>query len=126
MSDHPPGPRWDERDHNVDGWVTAAPSVLRFVPRPRVVTPAPDEPADWMVIECRVPGVHRGPYAFAQAIKTARVFGGKVRPWAAGEPKALGNYPHPGKMVPSGGGTRWAAPSSRTTCPTTGSRFRPG
>lgn len=100
--------RWDERDHDADGWVTAAPmnvidirtgeQFVRLVPRPRVVKPAPDEPADWMVVDCRVPGVPRGPYTLKRALEAAREFRGLVRPWAAGEPKAKGDYPSPGQM----------------------------
>ena len=60
--------------------------------------PAELEPVDWMVISADVPGVPPGPYSFSEALSIAREFGGLVRPWAAGPPKALGVFPNYGQM----------------------------
>jgi hypothetical protein len=98
--------QWKHRARVEDGWC----DVCRGENPERVVTvrPAELEPVDWMVVACSVPGIPPGPYSFSEGLRIAREFGGLVRPWAAGTPKALGNYPHYGGR-PSGRPAKYGA-----------------
>lgn len=100
-------PQFEEREHDVDGWITSVPAAHRPMPeRVTVIKPCDLEPQDWSVMGSRVPGVEGHPYTLREAHKVARAFGGKVVPLAyalANRKRSESVFPHPGRMVPSGG-----------------------
>lgn len=85
------------RSYVEDGWCARCRGEK---PEPFVFrgTPYQEQDEDWMLLDCKHPGVKAGPWTFRRAVVLAQAFGGRVRPWVESKEGKTSVYPHPGRM----------------------------